>query len=371
METHRDTAAVMDGDTCYLNGLLQLRAGQPAEASDLLQRALQRRPDSIDVRRNLIRALLASERYAAVLDQTTIALAGTPDDAELYFARGTALAELRQPLAARDALTRSVVLRPSLAAGWLNLGNICVDLDQNGEAERHYRTAIRLNPALAQAYASLGHLLLGQGRVADAIAACEAAVRLAPAMAEAHWNLASALLLSGDMARGWRAFEWRKRHPRFRADFPPLPGPYWSGEDPAGKLILVRAEQGLGDTIQFARYLPVIAARGGIAIVACDPRLVPLLSTMHGVIAVPRSAEVPYDAWIDMMSLPLALGGIPYRGGYLRPPPAHRGGAPLRVGLAWAGNPANSQDRRRSIPAAVARQDGCGVRQPSGRAARN
>ncbi len=338
---------------CYLNGLLRLRAGQPAEASGLLLRALHDRPDDPDVRRNLVRALLASEQYGEVLDQAAIALAMLPDDAEMHFAQGTALSALHRPLAARAALTRAVVLRPSLAVAWLNLGNVCVELEDRAEAERHHRTALRLNPDLAQAFASHGHLLLTQGRLAEAIAACEAAVRLAPGMAEAHWNLASALLLAGDMPRGLREYEWRKRHPAFRADFPSLPGPYWSGRDPAGQVILVRAEQGFGDTIQFARYLLTIAERGGTPVLQCDPTLVPLLSAMPGVVVLPRTARVEgYDAWIDLMSLPLALGGVPFAGGYLRVEPRWRVSG-FRVGIAWAGNPAQANDRRRSVPVAA------------------
>lgn len=354
MNTHLAEAALPDGRACYLNGLLRLRAGQPAEATSLLLRALRDRPEDPDVRRNLIRALLASAQYADVLDQAAIALAMMPDDAEMHSAQGTALSALHRPLAARAALTRAVVLRPSLAAGWLNLGNTCVDLGDRAEAERHYRSAIRLNPALAQAFASLGHLLLSDGRVTDGIAACETAVRLAPGMVEAHWNLASALLLAGEMPRGLREYEWRKRHPAYRADFSPLPGPYWAGGDPTGKVILVRAEQGFGDTILFARYLPSVAERGGTPVLQCDPKLVPLLSGMPGVVVLPRSARVEgYDAWIDMMSLPLAIGGVPFAAGYLRPGPRRDDAKGFRVGIAWAGNSAQANDRQRSIPAAA------------------
>lgn len=354
MDTHPAEAAVADGRAYYLNGLLRLRAGQPREASSLLLRALRDRPEDADVRRNLIRALLASEQYGDVLDQAAIALALMPDDAEMYFAQGTALGALHRPLAARAALTRAVVLRPSLAAGWLHLGQVCTDLDDRAEAERHYRAAIRCNPALAQAFASLGHLLLSDARLEEATAACEAAVRLAPGLAEAHVTLASALLLSGDMPRGLREYEWRKRHPAFRDDYPPLPAPYWSGDDLSGKVILVRAEAGFSDTILLARYVLSIAERGGTPVLQCDPKLVPLLSGMPGVVVLPRSARVEgYDAWIDMMSLPLALGGVPFAAGYLKAGYSNAGNLKagraeprgLRVGIASAG--------RRSIPALV------------------
>jgi Flp pilus assembly protein TadD len=348
----------------YHDGLLHLRAGQPQQAACLLLQALNDRPEDAGVRRNLIRALLAAGRHAEVLDQAAIALALTPDDAEGHFARGTALNALRRPTAARAALTRAVVLDPGLASGWLNLGNACVDLDDLVEAERHYRTAIRLDPRSAEAQASLGHLHLGQGRVTEAIMACEAAVRLSPAMAEAHWNLASALLLSGDLVRGFRAYEWRKRHPAFRDDFSPMTGRCWDGGDPTGKVILVRSEQGFGDTIQFARFLLLIVQRGGTPVLTCDPRLVPLLAGMPGVVVLPCSAKVEgYDAWIDQMDLPRAFGTelatVPMADGYLHAEPARvaawRSRVPdgPRIGIAWAGNPAQANDRRRSVPAAA------------------
>ena len=352
METTLAHAEDPDRRACYLNGLLRLRDGQPVEASGLLRQALRDRPANADIRRNLIRALLASEQYAALLDQAAVALAITPDDAEMHFAQGTALSALCHPVAARAALTRAVVLRPGLAAGWLNLGNVCLDLEDRTEAERHYRSAVRLDPMLAAGHASLGHLLLTQGRLPEAIAACETAVRLAPAMAQAHWNLARALLLTGDLPRGLREYEWRKRHPSYRSDFPALPGPYWSGGDPRGQVILVRAEQGAGDTIQFARYLLAIAERGGTPILQCDPALVPLLLNMPGVVVLPYTVRIEgYDAWIDLMSLPLAVGGVPHADGYLRAATLPRCSEPsIRVGIAWAGNPALANDRWRSIP---------------------
>ena len=177
METLLPQTDDLDRRSCYLNGLLRLRAGQPEEASGLLMQALLDRPDDTDIRRNLVRALLAAERYADVLDQAAIGLAFEPADAEMHFAQGTALSALHRPAAARAALTRSIVLDPGLAAGWLNLGNVCVDLDDRTEAERHYRTAIRLDPMLAAARTSLGHLLTTQGRLDEAKAECEALYR--------------------------------------------------------------------------------------------------------------------------------------------------------------------------------------------------
>jgi hypothetical protein len=171
-------------------------------------------------------------------------------------------------------------------------------------------------------------------------------------------------LLAGDLPRGFAEYEWRKRHDLFRRDFIDLPGPVWEGIDPNGRTILVHAEQGLGDTIQFARYLPLIVARGGEPVLACEPSLIPLLNRINGVRAVSKFDPLPaYDAWIDQMSLPRAFGtaldSIPHAAGYLTADPdlvaAHAATLPAgrRVGLAWAGNPMHRNDRRRTPPEPV------------------
>ena len=140
-----------------------------------------------------------------------------------------------------DAPWRSTL---SHAPSHLNLGNACADLDDLEAAERHIRAALARDPALVEAHASLGFVLTSRGRLADAIAACDAAIALRPDFVQAHWNLATAALLAGDFARGFAEYEWRKRHDRFRRDFVDLPGPAWTGDDPAGRTILVHAEQG-------------------------------------------------------------------------------------------------------------------------------
>jgi hypothetical protein len=195
----------------------------------------------------------------------------------------------------------------------------------------------------------------------EAVEACEAAIRLRPDFAQAHWNLAIAALLSGDLPRGFAEYEWRKRHPRHQADFPPLPGEMWDGSNPTGRTILVRAEQGFGDAIHFARYLPLISAAGGMPILVCSAALVPLIGSMPGVRAVAPSAALPtYDAWVDQASLAQIFGTtletIPAAEGFLQAEPGRVRDWKARlpggrtIGVAFAGNPKHSDDRRRSVP---------------------
>jgi len=354
------TLALIEDQALYVSGLRALRNDDAEAAVCLLTRTLRRQPDHRGIRRNLVRALLMSGRFEQVLVHANAALDGTPDDAELHFARGTALNALGEASRACAAFARALSLQPDHAASWLNMGNASADLDDLESAETLYRTALRLDPACAEAHASLGFILTRQGNLTAAIEACEAAIRLRPDFAEAHWNLAVALLSGGDLPRGFAEYEWRKRHPRYRLDFPELPGLALEGADPAGRTILVRAEQGFGDAIQFVRYLPMIRAAGGIPVLLCTPPLVKLFQSMPGVQVVSTSGKLPdFDLWVDAMSLPRLFGttleSIPFCDRYLSADPlrveAWRGRLPdgARVGIALSGNPRHQADRRRSI----------------------
>jgi len=342
----------LDWQTLYVQALVLLRDARPAEAADKLRRLLADDPSHSRARGNLIRALIGAGSFADVIVETT---SFGHDDPEMLYHRGSAFSALSQPEAARDTLMGAVARDPAHAAAWLNLGNVFVDLDDLDQGAAHCRQAMALDPRLIEARVSLGFILTEQGHLTEARAVLEAAIKLAPDNVHAHWNLATAALLAGDLTRGFAEYEWRKRHDRFRRDFIDLPGPVWSGDDPSGRTILVHAEQGLGDTIQFARFLPILASRGGTPILACEPALIPLLETIPGVRALPKSGPLPdYDAWIDQMSLPLVFGttleSIPGAQGYIPVRPGLRQPGPRVIGLAWRGNPLHSNDRHRTPP---------------------
>lgn len=349
-----------DGQALYVHGLFALKNNKAEQAVALLTQALRHQPEHQGMRRNLVRALLVAERYEQVVIQANAALAGTPDNAELHFARGTALNAIGQHTRACAAFAKALALQPNHAASWLNMGNASADLDDLAAAETLYQTAIRLDPTLAEAHASLAYLLTMQGKLDQAIQACEQAIRLRPDFPQAHWNLAIAALLGGDLKRGFTAYEWRKRHARYQADFPPLPGPMWDGSDPAGQTVLVRAEQGFGDAIQFARYLPLIRAAGGHPVFACPPALRPLIQSMGIETLATSDDPPPHDAWIDQASLPHVFGTtlqtIPTPTAYLQADPARveawRARLPQgrKIGVVFSGNSKHPADRRRSIP---------------------
>jgi tetratricopeptide (TPR) repeat protein len=345
-------------------GSALLAAGQTARAIGAYRAAVTLRADFAPAQIGLAMALLRDNRIDAAVGTAGRAVNLAPDNVEAWFVRGAALRAQGAFEEAVAALERATALDPRHARAHLTLGNALADLDRLGEAELHLRWSIAVDPTLPEAHVSLGFLLTGNGRFADAVAACDAAIALRPDFARAFWNRSFAHMLSGNYARGWEDYEWRRRHDQYAAGLPPLPGPEWAGEDLAGKTILVHAEQGLGDTIQFARYLPLLAERGATVILACARALMKLMLRLPGVSAVVgRSALPAYDVWVNQMSLPrlfaTRVDSIPAAAGYLTADPAlaaswrqaaaHR----PRVGIVWAGNPAHSNDSRRSMPAAL------------------
>jgi hypothetical protein len=184
-----------------------------------------------------------------------------------------------------------------------------------------------------------------------------------PADAVAHLNLAMALLAQGAWAEGWRSYEWREATGLMDGDRRPWEAPRWDGAPVAGTTVLVHAEQGLGDTLQFVRHLPRLRARGARVVLAVPPTLVPLLALAPlADEVVPLTGALPRHDWqLPLMSLPLRLGlgtdaEVMGDGGpYLLAPPRVEPPAPWlsapgpRVGIVWAGHPTHTNDRHRSV----------------------
>ncbi len=214
----------------------------------------------------------------------------------------------------------------------------------------------------AEGFNTLGNLLADRGRYDEAAVAFRRAIQLKPDYALAHWNLSLILLLWGDFENGWAEHEWRRRttvesHPR------EFEQPMWDGGDLHGRTILLHHEQGFGDMIQFVRYAPLVAERGGRVILSCPAELASLLREIPEIAEVHDGDDLPeFDCHCPMLSLPFVfktrLETIPAKTPYLKAPDesvarwreilgAKNG--KLRVGLAWAGNPRRRLDRRRSV----------------------
>ena len=344
-------------------GASLLSAGKVVEAIGAYRAAVAIDATSAAARTGYAMALLRERRAIDAFDAAMQACDLAPGLAEAWFVRGAAERALKRYTPARESLARALALAPAHAHARLALGNTLADLDDLAGAEREIRAAIAADPALPEAHASLGFVLTACGDTKGAIAACDDAIALDTDFARAYWNRSTAALLEGDFPRGFVDYEERRRDPLFAADFAGAHGPEWDGGPLAGRRLLVIAEQGLGDTIQFFRFLPLI--KGGSVVLACAPALVPLLRGMAGgVEVVSRDAAPPlHECFAFQMSLPRLLGTtvdtIPAPHGYLKTDPQRAVASPprvagrRRVGLVWAGNPDHHNDRRRSIPTAA------------------
>jgi tetratricopeptide (TPR) repeat protein len=199
---------------------------------------------------------------------------------------------------------------------------------------------------------NLAVVLADQGRFQEAIAAYSRAIELKPDSVEARCHLAELYLLLGDFERGWKEHEWR-----LPIAYPNNPR-RWDGGELNGKTILPYGEQEFGDVIQFVRYVPMVAEKGGRIIFVCHEKLIRLLASMPHIAQIVslKQPTPPFDVFCPLLSLPLALGtalhAIPANVPYLKSERPRLGKKPgvLRVGLAWAGNPEHWDDLRRSIP---------------------
>jgi Flp pilus assembly protein TadD len=271
------------------------------------------------------------------------------------------LTELGRPAEALASIDRALILKPDLVAAHYNRGNALFSLDRYAEALTSFTRALIFDPGHVDAYYNRGNALRELRRYDEALASYRIALALAPQRVDIHVNGALTLLLIGRLREGFCAYEWRRRG---KAE---PQAPLWTGDAPiAGKTILIHAEQGFGDTIQFIRYVPIVATLGARVIVAVPPPLKPLIAAMPGITALTAGdAQPAFDFHCPIMSLPFAFGTeidtIPGPVPYLRPSPDRIAlwrarlteiakGSQRRVGIVWAGNASFARDRRRSIP---------------------
>ncbi len=290
------------------------------------------------------------------------AIALQPDDPAGYNNLGNLLRATHRPAEALEAYRRALFIAPHLGQVRGNLGTALLDLHRPQEAAVWLAQAVAADPMDAQARVNLGGALMRAAHPQAALAEYRRARRLAPDLPDAALGEALALLTLGDWQAGWDAYEARLGHPRFAFSLDDLPGRRWHGGDPLlGRTLLLFAEQGLGDTLQFCRYAPLLRARGARVLLQVPPPLVPLLQGLAEVVAAPGDKLPMFDAWCPLMSLPRECATTPRTvpaAPYLHADPqrlrawSHRLGPKrgLRVGLAWAGNPAHPLDALRSLP---------------------
>jgi Flp pilus assembly protein TadD len=313
--------APADGQVPYLLGLVLHETGREVEAEKWL-------------------------RHAAVL---------APRSPNAYYALGCVHAATGNAASAAEAFAIALRRNPAYLNAYYGLGNACYELHDFERAVSIYGKALALNPQDYEIWNNLGRALEALLRTEEALAAYERAIEIQPQFGLARSNHALTLLSLGRLEEGFREYEWRWRKT------PPRPyrQPFWRGQPIPGKSLLVYAEQGLGDVIQFAGFLSQARARAGQVILECQAPLKRLFEHARcadTVIAVGETPP-PFDYYVPVLSLPLALGTtletIPRNPWLVAPvaealPPVPAGH--LKVGLAWAGSRANFNDNRRSIP---------------------
>jgi tetratricopeptide (TPR) repeat protein len=345
--------------------LVLAAAGDSAGAESHYRQAITRAPGYADAHVNLGNLLWQAGRFADAATHCREAIRLAPDSAAAHNNLANALAPLGALDEAVAAYRQAVALQPDFAAAHGNLGNALCELGRPGEAIAHYQRALALQPGLPDHHMNFGNALRDLGRPADAVAAYERALALVPESGEVRWNLAMALLLGGDYERGWVAHQARWATRRLAGHRRRFAVPQWDGADPTGRTILIHAEQGMGDVIQFCRYLPLVRARGARTILLIDGGWQSLAALLRGLEGVDQTACAledagRFDLHCPLLELPRLFGTtlatIPARTPYLGVDPTRwrawherlAGDGRPRIGLVWAGNRNHARDRLRT-----------------------
>jgi tetratricopeptide (TPR) repeat protein len=339
---------------------------RPKEAESAYREAIRLSPNNPDLYLSLGNLLREEKRDQEAALTFKDAIRVDPKNAKAHSNFGNALKTLRELEKAEEHHREAVRLSPDEGETYINLGNTLKEMGRLSEAVDIYQAAILRLPLNSAAHMNLGNTLYELGLPEAAEAAYSNAIKITPDFAEAHWNRGLAHLLHGAFTSGWPLYEWRFKHEVLRIQRKISVQPEWNGEDPIfGKTLLLYAEQGLGDTLQFARFARVLSGQGIKVILEVQPQLKTVLSTLECNEIIAQGDSPPsYDFHFPLMSLPLALGitdqNIPYPERYLTPDPLttlkwqDRLGAKCRprIGLVVSGNPRHSQDHHRSIPLA-------------------
>ena len=363
-------------DTHYHLGRLFLLRARYEEALACYQKALSLKPRPatvIELRRGLIEAYgklgrarleLGRPAEAALLFDALLKI--DDSDVNIWQLHALALHEAGRNEEALVSIDRALKFKPDNGGYHLARGLMLHAIERYEEAQQSCEKAVKLAPHLPDAHATLGRLQARLGHFDRALKSYSQAIALDPNCAVAHWNQAQIYLRRGDYKQGWRAYEWRWKTPslpmyKSKRDFPQ---PIWSGREAlAGKTILLHAEQGLGDTLQFCRYAALLAQRGASVVLEVPPTLAGLMGTLAGVarVVIKGDALAPFDYHIPLMSLPLAfatrLDTVPGAAPYLASDPAKVAqwrallGAQSRprVGIVWRGAPNHLNDQHRSM----------------------
>jgi tetratricopeptide (TPR) repeat protein len=350
--------------TLLMRAKLRYTAGRAADAVADYDRIIALAPAHWEALNNRGIALEVLQRYDDAFASYERAVALNPTNTSALHNRAACLLTLRRHPEALPLFRHLIEIEPASADNWTGHGAALASLLHFDEAIASFDKALALDPQSVRALVSRGTVLAAMDRTPEALTDYRHALRLDPGNATAHANLAFALLADGNLADGFVEYEWRRKDGPIQLSSRRFDKPEWQGEQIAGKTLLLHPEQGLGDILQFARFVPELCAQGANVIVEVPGALEALMQTLPGNATIVRTGTPlpPYDLHAPLMSLGqklnLTLETIPAHVPYLhvpadrqtkwrsRMPPL----AKPRVGLCWSGNPAHSNDRARSIP---------------------
>jgi Tfp pilus assembly protein PilF len=348
-----------NGEALLILGSASINLKEHAAARSYIDQAIAYRPQDPRAWLLLTTYFLATGDARAALAPCQKALEIAPAVPEAHAAMGNIMASQRRYDLAELSFRRAIELRPGVADTEVNLGSALFYQGKPEEAVAVLRRALAHQPHHVYALKNLAASLRALGKFHEALATYRQAIAIEPLFTDAHRDEALLLLLLGQFKEGWLKYEWRL------AAAAPMAGPRWGGEPISGRTILLQAEQGTGDTIQFLRYAPMVAERGCNVILRIPASLIGLcgsaISAASHVVGM-HEPTPQYHYHVSLMSLPnifaTGIDAIPAPVRYLCPPPqyaedwqreigAFRG---IRVGLVWAGNPVHENDHNRSIP---------------------
>ena len=353
-----------NAQTYYGLGFAMCKLKQFAAGIECFDKALARKPRFSEAACDKGRALIELKRFAEAVTSLDLAIRWHPEYPDAHVYRGMALMGLKDATSAVQSIQTGLAINSGLIIGHLNLGNALQELGDYASAVLSYNRVIALQPGDAVGYSNRSGALKHLYRFDEALQSCETAVALAPDFARGHWNHSLLLLLMGDLRAGFDKYHWRWQTDTFQVIRRKFPQPLWLGQqDLHGATVLLHAEQGLGDTIQFCRYAPLLAERGARVIFEVETALYDLLRTLPGVDTLVRQRDpLPaFDLYCPLMSVPIGCGTtldtVPCAVPYLRTNPAKvwawqdRLGPKTRprVGLVWSGSVTHRADHLRSL----------------------
>ncbi len=351
--------ATLSLDKAFALAVERHGAGRTEEAEKLYRGVIKLRPDHAASLHYLGVICFRKGAFDEAVSLIIESLTNDPDNAEAQANLGSALRRIDRLDEALKSYDRALAMGFDGAEIHANRASLLRALEQNEEAATSYAKVLAVDPDHADAGRNYGATLRELGRTDEAIDALTTAAAARPDDAVVHTNLAIALLEAGRFEEGWREYDWRFASKNVDRGFAQ---PAWDGSPFKGKTLLVHAEQGLGDTIQFVRYLPLVKQRGGTVLLECQPALVALFTGLAGADGIILHGDpLPaFDLHRPLLGLPRLFGttleaiptGVPYlakpKGRKVKALPAAKD--KLRVGFVWAGAPGHVNDRNRSVP---------------------